>query len=363
MKILEPFTFKSSTFQNRVVMAPMNRRRSFNNIPSASMSVYYTQRATAGLIITDNIAVSSDGVGYLNTPGIYNNYQKEAWKPIIDAVHRRGGKIVAQLVHNGRIGHVSIQNNEPLVAPSVIQADDEIKTPDGEHRKMSLPRELKTEEVRLYVDRFVEAAKSAIEIGFDAVEIHAAHGFLIDQFLNSNTNLREDIYGGNRENRIRFLSDIMKKVVSSIGPDKTGIRLSPFKTFYGAGSYKDEKGTHLDVVKLLAELDVLYIHFSNEFVDGAPSLTREYLLEVREIYSNIIMSAGGYTLEFGNLLIEEGFVDMIAYGRPFISNPDLVFRFKNNVPLAEWDESTFYQGGNIGYIDYPTFLESIKNKK
>jgi len=362
MKILESFTFRGTTYSNRVVMAPMNRRRSINNIPPASMALYYEQRATAGLIITDNIAVSSDGVGYLDTPGLYNNEQKNAWKPVVEAVHSKGGKIVAQLVHNGRIGHVSIQNNEPLVAPSIVQADDVIKAPDGEHKRMSLPRELGTEEVGMYVENFVNAAKNAIEIGFDAVEIHAAHGFLIDQFLNSNTNLREDNYGGSRENRLRFLSEIMNAVVSSIGADKTAIRLSPFKTFYGAGSYPDEKETHLEVIRLLADLDVLYVHFSNEFRGGLPSLTTEYLTEVRQIYGNIIMAAGDYTLQTGNELIENNFVDMIAYGRPFISNPDLVYRFRNNVPLAAWDESTFYQGGNSGYIDYPTFLESIKLK-
>lgn len=362
MKILQSFVFKDLSFKNHVAMAPMNRRRSVDNIPPTSMAIYYSERSSAGLLITDNIAVSSNGVGYLDTPGLYNTQQKKAWKAVVDAVHDKGGKIVAQLVHNGRIGHVKIQNNENLVAPSVIRADDVIKIPDGSHECMSIPVALETQEIDQYIKHFRNAAKNAIEIGFDGVEIHAAHGFLIDQFLNSNTNKRKDQYGGTRENRIRFLREIMQGVVSDIGSDKVGIRLSPFKQFYGAGSCPDERETHLEVVRLLTDLNVLYIHFSNEFINGVPSLPNEYLLEVRNIYKNLIIAAGGYDLKSGNILVEQKLVDMIAYGRPFISNPDLIYRFENNLPLSEWDTSTFYEGGDLGYIDYPTYTELQRRK-
>lgn len=362
-KLVKPFTFKNILFSNRVVMAPMNRRRAVNGIPSPSMIPYYEQRAGAGLVITDNIAVSSNGGAYMDTPGIYSEEQKYAWKKVVQGVHAKGGKIFAQLVHAGRVGHSAIQNNEPLVSSSAIPVNETIRIPDNTYQLMTIPVSVKTEEIPFWVNTFKQAAIHAIEAGFDGVEIHAAHGFLIDQFINPASNIRTDEYGGSIENRTRFLMEVMREVVAGVGKDKVGIRLSPFREIYDITSYPEELATHQYILDQLQKLDILYVHFSNAVTDGKSSIPLSFLRNARQYFKNIIIIAGGFTVETAEEILHTESVDLVAFGKLYISNPDLVERIKNDSPLADWDEKTFYHGGEKGYTDYPqiTFSKCIQD--
>jgi N-ethylmaleimide reductase len=352
-KLVTPFTTENISFSNRIVMAPMNRRRAVNGIPSPSMITYYEQRAGAGLIISDNIAVSSNGGAYMDTPGIYNEEQKNAWKKVVEAVHAKGGKIFAQLVHAGRVGHPAIQNNEPLISSSAIPVNETIRTPDDTYQLMTMPLAIKKEEIPFWINTFKQAAINALEAGFDGVEIHAAHGFLIDQFINPGSNIRTDEYGGSIENRTRFLLDVMREVVAEVGKNKVGIRLSPFREIYDIKPYPEELATHQYILDELQKLDILYIHFSNAVTDGKSSIPASFLHNARQHFKNIIMIAGGFTVETAEEALQNQCVDLVAFGKLYISNPDLAERIKNDNPLADWDEKTFYHGGEKGYTDYP----------
>lgn len=353
-KLLSPLVTPAFTLRNRVVMAPMSRRRSPQGIPGPSAVVYYGQRAGAGLIIAENSAVAANGVGYLDAPGIYNDAQKTAWKKVVDEVHSRNGKIIIQLVHTGRIGHPL--NNEgaaPLVAPSAVKAAGTMKTPGGLHLEMPGPQPLSIADIHALVEAHIQAAVSAIDIGFDGVEIHGAHGFLIEQFLHPHTNRRTDHYGGSIANRSRFLLEIVQGVSAAIGKERTGIRLSPFAVLNDLPAYEEETATHQYVVDALEEMGILYIHLSSQPLDGAPSIPETYIRDVRKRFSNLIILAGEQTAHSAESVLQAGLADLVAFGRPFIANPDLVERFRHNAPLAPGDKDTFYQGGDKGYIDYP----------
>ncbi|WP_199118344.1 alkene reductase [Pedobacter sp. ASV28] len=352
-KILSPLINEQIKLHNRIVMAPMNRRRASNGIPSESMVTYYKQRSSAGLIITDNLAISSNGGAYMDTPGIYNDDQKRAWKKIVKEVHGKGGKIFAQLVHSGRIGHPSIQNGEPLIAPSAISVNETILTPDQTYQPMAKPLEIPIEQIHIWINAFKEAALNAVEVGFDGVEIHAAHGFLIDQFINPLSNIRTDKYGGSIENRSRFLFEVMQEVVAKVGKNKVGIRLSPFREIYDLTSYAEELATHEYILEQLQKLGVLYIHFSNAISNGKPSIPISFIHNARQYFKNIIMIAGGFTVQTAEEILQAQHVDLVAFGKLYISNPDLVERIEHNAPLAKWNEDTFYHGSEEGYIDYP----------
>jgi N-ethylmaleimide reductase len=353
-KLTAPFISENLSLSSRVVMAPMNRRRAVKGIPSPSMITYYQQRSGAGLLISDNIAVSSNGGAYMNTPGIYNQEQKQAWKKVVEGVHAKGEKIFAQLVQAGRVGHPAIQNNEPLIAPSAIAVNETIRIPDNSYQNMTIPIAISTDEIPVWVNVFKEAAIHAMEAGFDGVEIHAAHGFLIDQFINPLSNTRTDEYGGSMENRTRFLFEVMKAVIAAVGKNKVGIRLSPFREIYDLKTYPEELATHEYILDELQKMDILYVHFSNAVNDGQSLIPVSFLKNARQRFKNIIMIAGGFTVETAEEILQTGLVDLVAFGKLYISNPDLVERIKNDFPLADWDEETFYHGGDEGYIDYPT---------
>lgn len=355
-KLLTPLITKEISLRNRVVMAPMNRRRATNGIPSESMITYYRQRAGAGLIITDNTAILSNGGAYLNTPGIYNEVQKQAWKKVVDEVHSEGGKIFIQLVHSGRVGHPAIQNNEALVAPSKIKVNDTIRIPDNSYQPMTVPVAIPTDEVDFLINAFRQAAANAIDVGFDGVEIHGAHGFLIDQFINPHSNVRNDKYGGSIKNRSRFLVEVMQAIVSEIGRDRTGIRLSPFLELYDLKPYPEEVATHQYIMDELQKLGILYVHFSNALVNGKATIKEDHLRDVRKRFKSLVMVAGGFTLEAAEEILHSELVDLVAFGKLYISNPDLVERIRHSAPLTAWHEETFYQGGQRGYIDYAKML-------
>jgi len=357
--LLAPIITDHLELRNRVVMAPMNRRRAPKGVPGPSTAVYFAQRASAGMIITDNTAIAPNAIGYLNTPGIYNDSQVEGWKKVARAVHEKGGTIFMQLVHSGRIGHIS--NNEdqmPLVAPSAIAAKEFVRTNAG-HLPMSTPVMLSVDEIGDIIKAHATAARKAIEAGFDGVEIHGAHGFLAEQFLHPLTNQRTDDYGGNLVNRSRFLLETLSAVSQAIGRKKTGVRLSPFATVNDLPAYIDETDTHLYLASELNKMGILYLHLSDLSPAAGVTIPPLMLHALRSKFSGLLIVAGNYTANSGNDIIESGLADLVAFGRPYISNPDLVERFRSGAPLADGDPSTYYDGGESGYTDYVCFDEFV----
>ncbi|MGG8497112.1 alkene reductase [Tenacibaculum sp. TC6] len=347
---------------NRFLMAPMTRSRATepNDMPNELMAEYYQQRTSAGIIITEATQISQQGKGYAKTPGIYLEEQINGWKLVTQAVHKKGGKIFLQLWHVGRVSSSKVNELQPL-GPSAIKAKDTQVyifdgAPNGDATfvPVDTPKEITLEEIKETINDFKKAAKNAIEAGFDGVEIHGANGYLIDQFLRSNSNQRTDNYGGSQENRIRFLVEVTEAVVNEIGADKTGVRLSPFISF------KDmEDPEILDTIMLAAKsldtIGVAYIHLCEADWDDAPIIPKEFREELRENFSNTIIATGNKTPEEGEALLEENLVDLIGFGRNFLSNPDYPERVKQGAALNSiTDGHTLFGGGNArGYTDYP----------
>lgn len=353
--LLSPVKVGPYELPNRLVMAPLTRNRAGEgNVPHELNAIYYAQRATAGLIITEASQISPQGVGYPHTPGIHSPEQVEGWKLVTKAVHDRGGHIFLQLWHVGRISHPSLQPDGALpVAPSAIAPAGEASTYEGS-KPFVTPRALETEEIPHIVEQYRQAAKNAMEAGFDGVEIHGANGYLIDQFLRDGSNKRTDRYGGSIENRARFLLEVVDAVVSVWGADRVGVRLSPSGTF-NSMSDSNPQALFTYVVSQLDRYNLAYIHIVEPRIDnGAPegqNLTAGFF---RSVYRGIIIAAGGHDRESGEAAIANGEADLIAYGRLYISNPDLAERFAQNAPLNPYDRSTFYGGDERGYTDYPT---------
>lgn len=353
-KLLAPLITGALELPNRVVMAPMNRRRALNGIPGESAPVYFGQRAGAGLIITDNTAVAPNGIGYMGTPGIYNRAQIDGWKRVTGAVHARGGRIFMQLVHAGRIGHYL--NNEgqmPLIAPSAVKAEGLIRTSGEIYLPNSAPVEASAADVRRLIGEHIQGAVNAIEAGFDGVEIHGAHGFLPEQFLHPHTNRRTDAYGGSIAARSRFLLEIMEGTVAAIGKERTSIRLSPFVKLNDLPEYAEEVETHHYIVDALQVMGILYIHLSDQGPVGHGKIPEAYIRDLRRHYDGLIILAGGYTAGTAEAALRAGLADLIAFGKPYIANPDLTERFRLDIPLAAGNPETYYQGGDKGYTDYP----------
>lgn len=336
-------------------MAPMNRRRALNGVPGDSAALYFGQRAGAGLIITDNTAVAPNGIGYMGTPGIYNRAQIDGWKRVADEVHARGGRIFMQLVHAGRIGHyLNNEGQQPLIAPSAVTAAGLMRTAGEIHLPISEPVEASVADVRRLIDEHIHGAINAIEAGFDGVEIHCAHGFLPEQFLHPHTNRRTDAYGGSIAARSRFLLEIVEGTVAAIGKERTGIRLSPFVKLNDLPDYAEEAETHRYMVDALQEMGILYIHLSDQGPVGHGKIPEAYIRDLRRRYDGLIILAGGCTAETAEMALQAGLADLIAFGKPYIANPDLTERFRLGIPLAAGDPDTYYQGGDGGYTDYPS---------
>lgn len=335
-------------------MAPMTRCRSIqNNTPNELMATYYGQRASAGLIISEATQISTQGVGYPYTPGIHTDAQVEGWKKVTQTVHDKGGKIFLQLWHVGRISHSSYHEGELPVAPSAIKPSGEIYTYEG-MKAFETPRALTVKEIEEIVREYATAAKNAIEAGFDGVEIHAANGYLLDQFLRDGTNIREDEYGGKIENRSRFLLDVINAVIAEIGADKTGVRLSPSGTFNDMSDSDPEKHFTYICEKLNA-CDLAYLHIidalEGDIRHGANVVELSIL---RDAYQGVLITNGEYTKERGNEVIQNHQADAVAFGVLFLANPDLPERFRTNSDLNEADPNTFYTQDEKGYTDYPT---------
>ncbi|MFI1743647.1 alkene reductase [Thalassobellus sediminis] len=356
MEIFKEFKLGENTkLKNRIVMAPLTRCRAINNIPNELMATYYKQRAGAGLIISEGTSPSPNGLGYPRIPGAFTDAQIKGWKTIADAVHEADGKIFVQLMHTGRItAKANMPEGTVTLAPSSLQAAGEMFTETG-MVPHETPRAMTHEEIKTAENEYVLSAKRLInEAGIDGIELHAANGYLMNQFINPKSNQREDEYGGSIENRTRFVLEIARKIAYEIGGDKVGIRFSPYGAFNDMLSDYDElEDTFIYLSKELAKIEVAYIHIVDQRVAfGAPDFTTDIKKIIKENFKGIIISGGDVnTLEKAETILDSG-LDLVYVGRPFISNPNFVEKLKNNEELVSPDMNTFYSPDAVGYTDY-----------
>ncbi|MEU7277934.1 alkene reductase [Streptomyces sp. NPDC045431] len=351
----DPIDLSGTQLANRIAMAPMTRSRATadTRVPTALTVEYYAQRASAGLIITEGVQPSPVGQGYPSTPGLHSAEQVAAWREVTDAVHAKGGRIFAQLMHAGRIGHPAVVADHPgdlhPVAPSAIPAQGQIFTPQG-LKDFVTPRELSDAEVRATIADFAAAARNAVDAGFDGVELHGANGYLIHQFLAPGTNRRTDAWGGSVENRIRFAVEVVKAVAAQIGPERTGLRVSPGNTFNDIDEPEPEP-TYTALLQAIEPVGIAYLHV----LENSPA-SRETTSALRKRFSGTFVlnpHTDGPTSAADLALIEDGTADVLAFGALFIANPDLPARLKAGGPYNTPDTSTFYVGDHRGYTDYP----------
>jgi N-ethylmaleimide reductase len=353
--VLSPYRMGSLQLKNRMVMPALTRSRAEDgNVPSSMAPTYYSQRASAGLIITEATQAGPGGQGYIATPGIHSDQQVAAWKQVTDAVHAQGGLIFVQLWHVGRISHPDFRNGEQPVAPSAIAPRGvQVYTAQG-LKDIPAPRALDTGEIAGIVDEFRQAAHNARAAGFDGVEVHGANGYLLDQFLEDGTNQRTDQYGGSVENRARLLFEVIDAVADVWGRDLVGVRLSPGGTFNDMCDCHAEQ-TFSYVVKRMAPMNLAYLHLIEpaqpQGEHPMPDLSARFF---RPLYPGTLIVAGGYTLARANAVLRDGLADLVAFGQSFIANPDLPERFRQQAPLNEPDRQSYYGGDAHGYIDYPT---------
>ena len=358
--LLKPVSInKTLELKNRVVMAPLTRSRAGSDrIPNALMAGYYRQRASAGLIISEATVVSEQGIGWMDSPGIYNDAQVQGWKQVVNAVHEAGGTIFLQLWHCGRASHSSFHGGELPVAPSAIKLNGEyIQTPKGKEH-YETPAALTVEQIKKTVNDYKKSARRAMQAGFDGVEVHSANGYLIDQFLQSKTNERTDSYGGSISNRYRFLDEVLQAVMEEVSVDRIGVRLAPNGVFNDMGS-ADFREQFTFVAEQLNNFSLAYLHVMDGLAFGFHELGEAMTLaEMRKVFNGPLMGNCGYTQKTAEQAIENKFADLIAFGRPFISNPDLVERFENDWPLAEEAPmEIWYAPTEDGYTDFPAYQE------
>ncbi|XP_073099457.1 putative 12-oxophytodienoate reductase 5 [Elaeis guineensis] len=358
--LLTPHKMGKFDLSHRIVLAPLTRTRSYDNVPQPHAILYYSQRTTkGGLLITEATGVSDTAQGYPATPGIWTKEQVEAWKPIVDAVHAKGGLFFCQLWHVGRVSNYGFQPNGQAPVSSTNKGIAPLTHHDGSVEEYSPPRRLRIDEIPHIINDFRLAARNAIEAGFDGVEIHGANGYIIEQFMKDSVNDRIDEYGGSLENRCRFALEIVEAIVNEIGADKVGMRLSPFADYMECWDSNPE-ALGLYMVEALNKYGILYCHVIEprmSIVDGRRQIPHRLLL-MRKAFKKTFIAAGGYDREEGNKVVTEGYTDLVAYGRLFLANPDLPKRFELNTSLNKYDRSTFYTPDPVvGYTDYP-FLGS-----
>tara|TARA_B110001454_G_C12723230_1_gene435984 strand:+ start:19578 stop:20651 length:1074 start_codon:yes stop_codon:yes gene_type:complete len=351
--IFESFKLGDLPLENRIIMAPMTRNRAERDgLVSNMMVTHYQQRSGAGLIITESVPVSEQAIGYPMTPGIYNESQSKSWKNLTDVVHKEGSHIFIQLQHCGRISHPSMQPNGELpVAPSALKALGQAVTYSG-MQEFVTPRALETTEIPNLVEQFKNSATLAKQAGFDGIEIHGANGYIIDQFLRDGSNQRKDIYGGSVQNRMRLLNEILDAVSSVWPTQRIGVRLTPENSFNSMSDSNPQ--SHFEYfVEQLGLRKLAYVHVLEG--DMMTKISSVNYRSLRAKFSGAYIANNGYDLSRANAAIQTGAADLIAFGVPFLSNPDLVYRLKEGLPLNQVDPSTFYGGGEKGYIDYPFY--------
>ncbi len=349
---------------NRIAMAPLTRKRATREmIPTDIMVTYYEQRAEAGLIITEATNINPMALGYTFTPGIFTREQVKAWAKITDAVHKKGGFIYCQLWHVGRHSHPELLDGKMPLAPSAVREQGHVTTYTG-RKNTVVPKAMTLKEIKDTINDFGKAARNAISAGFDGVEIHGANGYLIDQFIQSSTNRRNDEYGGEVKNRIRFALEVVEKVAHEIGSDRTAIRLSPSGTKLDMYD-ENPKETFGTLITKLNDYNLSYLHLLEPWFDVSdkPHYPKQVAAFFRPYYKGILMANNGFTAITAADAIQKGIADMVSFGKLFISNPDLITRFKLGAPLNPWNEKYFYSGGEKGYIDYPFYQIPKTNNK
>jgi len=358
LKLLEPYKLGPITLPNRLVMAPLTRNRAVAGLVPNPLAVeYYGQRASAGLLVTEATQVSQQGQGYQDTPGIYSKQQIAGWRKVTERVHARKGRIFLQLWHVGRISHTSLQpNGGAPVAPSAVPAKTKTFV-GGTFTDVSEPRALELAEIPGIIDAFRQGAANAIAAGFDGVEIHGANGYLLDQFAKDGANKRTDAYGGAIENRARLMLEVAKAVASEVGAERTGIRISPVTP---SNDISDSNPQPLfdHITERLSALGLVYLHVVEGATGGARDIAPFDYRSLRNRFRGAYIANNGYDSNLANKVLSAGEADLIAFGKLFIANPDLVERFKRGAPLNEPDKATFYGGSSKGYTDYPT-LEAV----
>ncbi len=356
-KLFSTFKLGDITLQNRIVMAPMTRSRAINNTPNDLIAEFYSQRANAGLIITEGTSPSPNGLGYARIPGIYNQEQIEGWKKVTTAVHKKNGKIFVQLMHTGRVTHPgNLPKGGEVLAPSAVKLVNTLMWVDGEgQQEMPIAKAMTAEDIETVIAEHVQAAKNAIEAGFDGVEVHGANGYLLEQFTNPHANVRTDEYGGDIENRSRLLLDVVKGIADAIGNNLVGVRLSPYGVNNETHHYPEIESTYDYISTKLSELNILYIHLVDHSSMGAPAVSESVVDTIRNNFTNDLILSGNYNAERAEAVLENGKANLVAFGRPFIANPDFVERIKNNLPLNQPKFDLFYTQGAEGYVDYPVF--------
>jgi N-ethylmaleimide reductase len=354
--LFSPLSTPSLQLANRVVMAPMTRSRAVDhNTPNALMAEYYGQRASAGLIVTEGTSPSPNGLGYARIPGLFTQAHVQGWKQVTDAVHARGGKIFVQLMHTGRVSHVAnLPAGTEVVGPSAEVCPGEMHTDAQGMQPHSAPRAMTEEDIGYAVSEYARSAQLAIEAGFDGVELHAANGYLIEQFLNANVNQRTDAYGGSIEGRNRFTLEVVRATVAAIGAERVGIRFSPYGVFNGMGAFPEVEAQYLALTEALSQLGILYVHLLDHSALGAPPVPAEFKFRLRVAFHGVFILAGGFDQASAESALHAGHANLIAFARPFIANPDLVERMQAKAALNPLDMTTFYTPGPKGYTDYPT---------
>lgn len=348
MILFSEYRLGSLVLKNRVVMAPMTRSRALGNVPNATMREYYRQRAAAGLIVTEGIAPSANGLGYARIPGLFSAAQVDGFRQVTQAVHQRGGRIFAQLMHTGRIAHaLNLPEGARVVAPSAVQAQGNMYTDAQGPQPHTVPEALTEAGVAATRHEFAQAAKNAIDAGFDGIELHAANGYLLEQFLHPHTNRREDGYGGDVQGRNRFTLEVARACAEAIGKERVGIRLSPYGTFNDLPAHE---AVHAQYVQLASELGGLaYVHLIGNPHPAFAATARA----MRAAFTGALILNGGFDRDQAERALKGNSADLISFGRPFIANPDLVERMQRDLPLAAPNPATFYTPGAEGYVDYP----------
>ena len=362
-KLLAAEKLGSTVLKNRIVLAPMTRCRAIGNVPNALMATYYQQRSGAGLMVTEGTAPSPNGLGYARIPGIFSKEQIDGWKKTTTAVHSNAGKIFVQLMHTGRISsELNMPKGAQILAPSPVKANGQMWTDAKQMQDYIVPKEMSLDDILDTKTEYVSAAMNAMEAGFDGVELHAANGYLLEQFLSPISNLRIDSYGGSIEKRCRFVLDVTREVASAIGKEKTGIRLSPYGAANDMPAYAETVAAYTYLSDELNKMDIAYIHLVDHSAMGAPAVPLEIKKTIRHNFKNTIILCGGYDKIKAEADIENGLADLIGFGRPFINNPDLVERLKNDWPLAtDLHQDLFYSACEKGYTDYPCYQPQHKN--
>jgi N-ethylmaleimide reductase len=356
--LFQPYQLGALHLPNRITMAPMTRARSTQpgDVPNAMNATYYAQRASAGLIVTEATQISPQGKGYSFTPGIHSDAQVAGWRQVTDAVHAAGGRIFLQLWHVGRMSHPDFHGGALPVAPSAVPFEGSIWKFDASVGKGGMvacptPRALALAEIADIVADFRAAARRAMDAGFDGVEIHGANGYLIDQFLRTSSNHRTDAYGGSRENRLRFLREVVEAVTDEVGAQRTGIRLAPFLTARGMRC-PDILPTLLHGARWLGQRGIAYLHLVEADWEDAPQVTDEFRHDIRAAFPNTIIVAGQYDLTRAQRVLAAGYADLVAFGRPFVANPDLPRRLREGIPLSAFDDTALFGGNDQGYTTY-----------